>query len=269
MGHGRAPRRPGHFSLLPLLLGGLLLTARPAAGFEGSASWTFVSDYLWRGSLQYLDVGQPSGQTDLWFGQALGPGTLGLDLWSSRPLSHLTEVHRQIGNALELIPTLDYTVPLIEEVLELTVGFTLYTWPRAEQPSVTEEAEAVVFCGEELNLGAAYATDWVDLEAKLAVDFRLLQGAYLELQLSHGFELSERLSVTPGLLLGGGHYLLDELDPWLREVTPSVALEFAPVEGVLLGLAAGWTFGDPLGQDSTESFVSQRAWGSCVAGVEF
>ncbi len=243
--------------LLLLVLIPCVVAPSTVSAMSMDLSTEVVSDYVWRGQLQYLDRGRPAVQTDLAVEGNVGPGALGLDLWLSLAATHWSEIRDEIGNHVELDTTVSYSVDLVADTLSYSTGLVSYAYPASGGPIIGTE-EVFMALGSEGRAGEADLTLFWDLHEA--------RGVYLQVHWGLPVDLGA-LTVGPHVTLGGGRYTMIQKDAWLDDLTCELRAEYSPASGDWwVSARAAWTLGDPLGADSAPLDERQIPWAGLGVG---
>lgn len=168
-----------------MILAAAWLTASGAQAAEATAEAGVFSKYVWRGQVLNED---PVVQAvlDLDAGNGL---TFSTYAYYDLTDANATETRDTKNQFTEVDFYLEYELPL-EGAFGASAGFVEYLFPNGE-PS-TRELYTVL----------SYET-WLSPNLSLFYDFGTVDGLYAVLDVSHDFEVSEEVTVTPGASIGG------------------------------------------------------------------
>ncbi len=212
-----------------LLLTGLLSVAGMAHA-DSALTTDFrlglFSDYLWRGFNLYDGTSiQPSIASSL----AVGPGTLTGSVWGH--LSGEGSDGASVENFTEVDYTLSYSIPVGSATF--TAGHLWYTYPDSDD-NIDNTAE--VF--------GSIALAELPLSPVVSVfhDYDLYDATYIELGLSHVFDVGSESSLTPYVAFGfGAHADKYYAEDGLVQTTVGANLQI-PVDSVSVIPGVHYTF---------------------------
>lgn len=168
-----------------------------SAGLTVEVSVDVLSDYVWRGT---ICNDNPVWQPSVTLGYDAGDyGALSLNVWQTYDFTHkrgTSTNSRRSGGLQEIDYTLAYSIDLSGFTLEF--GHVFYTCPNNNGPS-----------DQELYAAVAYENDYVTPSAAAYWNYNSAHGedpscAYFTFGLSHDFEITDCLTLTPSASLGFG-----------------------------------------------------------------
>lgn len=171
------------WAVLVLAMAGLLASNTSAA--EATAEAGVFSKYVWRGQILNED---PMVQLVLDVNAGHG---LTFATWAYYDLTdaNSTEVRDTKNEFTEVDFYLEYALPL-EGAFGASAGFAEYLYPNGEKST------------REVYTTLSYEA-WLSPSLSLFYDFGTVDGLYAVLEVSHEFEVSEQVVLTPGLSVGG------------------------------------------------------------------
>jgi len=209
------------------LLLSLTIAVPPLAGAV-SGQVDLVSRYIWRGFDLLPDnhmAIQPSVSIEL------GKSGFTLDVWSSFALANRCDF--KYSDEIDLTLSYDFTMP---EGWELSLGFTHYGYWFAQDFSFKDSTSQEIF--------AAVARTDLPLSPQLSIyyDFNLGSGVYVTLEGGIEKELSEKVSLEAGALVGfnSRQYIegtgFSDIDLWIKAPLSLGRVELTPSLNVMIPL---------------------------------
>ena len=206
-----------------------------------SVSVDVLSDYIWRGTIcNDNPVWQPSVSLSYDAGDY---GSVSASVWSSFDLTHkrgtATETRRSCG-LQEIDYTLSYAVELAGVGLE--IGHIWYVFPNGNGPSDQDLYASISYDNPFVTPSATAYWNYSD---SAETDTSMF---YYSFGLSHDFELTDALTITPNASLGfGGNawtkYVTEEtVGTELTDQTVGISVAYAVTDYLSLGAQVNYTW---------------------------
>ena len=236
-------------------------------GFKASATVDFVSDAMWRGII-YNDnpVWQPSATVAY---DARELGTVAVNVWASLDLTHkrgtMNKSRRSCG-----LQEIDYTLSYANSIgpVGFEVGHIWYTFPNDNGPSDQDLYATVSFANP---IATPYASAYWNYSDSYGND---TSSVYFDFGVSHDFELTEALTLTPKATLGfGDHaYTNSKGGTELTDQTLGLAASYAVNERLSVGAQLNYTW-TPSHTLRKEGYMGegkdQILWGGVSVSLSF
>ena len=229
--------------LAPALLAEEAATQQPAAELEKTDKSPFsvevsldvLSDYVWRGM---ICNGNPVWQPSVTAGLDLGDfGSIAGNVWQSYDLTHKRGTatnSRRSGGLQEIDYTLSYSVELAGVGFE--VGHIFYTFPNNNGHHDQDLYATVSYDNPIVTPRASAYWNYADSADN---DVSCL---YYSLGLSHDFEVTEKLTVSPSASLGFGGNAWTDCGTEITDQTVGVSASYAITDYLSVSAQVNYTW---------------------------
>ena len=207
------------FAALLIGAGQFIVPQRALAQAEIGAQVDLFSSYVWRGlSLTNKPVLQP----DAWVSFPAGNASITLGGWSSIDLGRYDDLENDISesgaissfNYAEFDPYAEVAFPVGKSTL--TFGATAYIYPNdADSPDIANDFGLLTTESNTVELYGKVGFDvLLSPEFSFYYDVDKIKGGYMEATASHDLQLSEKLALSLGALVGvsAGQGISDDPD---------------------------------------------------------
>lgn len=236
-------------------------------GLKIEASMDVLSDYVWRGT---ICNGNPVWQPSVTLGYDAGDfGSVSANAWSSYDLTHKRGTSNNSRRSCGL-QEIDYTLSYANSIgpVGFEVGHIWYTFPNDNGPSDQDLYATVSFANP---IATPYASAYWNYSDSYGND---TSSVYFDFGVSHDFELTEALTLTPKATLGfGDHaYTNSKGGTELTDQTLGLAASYAVNERLSVGAQLNYTW-TPSHTLRKEGYMGegkdQILWGGVSVSLSF